>query len=93
MPKSCPIYFIADKPILLAQFVTNGQRTDYGAPSMLIVTPVEQFRNYYVFTTVDDPTFFTYLMIVIDTSLVMGIEVDGRLISSTGWKSVPGINF
>ena len=84
-----PVYITSTKPILVAQFVESGESNDYGAPSVVIVPPVEQYRNYYVFGVANDLSFENYLLLVVDYRQVVGVEVDGALVPPTGWTNVP----
>ena len=86
---SLPVYVISTKPILVAQFVESGETNDFGAPSVVIVPPVEQFRNYYVFAVSTAMSFQNYLLLVIDYQQVTGIDVDGTIIPSAGWRNIP----
>ena len=84
-----PIYITSTKPILVAQFVGSGESNDQGAPSVVIVPPVEQYRNYYVLGVANDLSFENYLLLVVDYRQVVGIEVDGTLVPPTGWTNIP----
>ena len=66
---------IADKPILVGQFVESDKLGDSGAPSLFLVPPVEQFKNYYVFGTTSDRTFSSYLVIIVDLRFISGMQV------------------
>merc|ERR1711976_1051776 len=80
----------ADKPILVAQFAesgTNQPNQRAGAPAMMLVPAVEQWRSdYYVYhagtTTMD-------IMLVAGVGRQNGIRVDGGQ-QRNGWTNFPG---
>ena len=71
-------YITADKPVLVASFDESPSEANYGAPTMSIIPPQEQFRNVYQFITPRDAGYTTYLMLVVEYNYRTGIIVDGN---------------
>ncbi len=85
-----PIFLSSTKPILVAQFVESAKRNDFGSPSVVLVPPAEQYRNYYVFSVSPNATFDNYLLLVVNRRHITGIEVDGDVVSPVGWTPMSG---
>lgn len=68
----------ADKPILVAQF-SNGQDWDdvVSDPFMMLVSPKEQFLGHYTFTTPASGFSGNFVNVVIPTSAVNSVKLDG----------------
>jgi hypothetical protein len=88
----------ADQPIAVGQFFAGENATANttfaspaeGDPSFILLPPVEQWRkNYTVLTSpgIRD----NYLGLVIDTTKVQSVNVDGTAVS--GWQTLSGTNF
>ena len=76
-------YITADKPVLVATFDESPSDTNYGAPTMAIIPPQEQFRNTYQFITPRDAGYTAYLMLVVEYNYRTGIVVDGNPVPSS----------
>ncbi|CAG2244970.1 unnamed protein product [Mytilus edulis] len=90
---------MADKPIALAFFAEGGCGSDQGDPAMILLPPIEQFAADYTFSTIKTPgnPFQNALTVVIPSTEVNGLSLDGHLMTSYHWqqncsisKTVPG---
>ena len=84
-------YIYSDKPILV-MFYTNS---DNGyLPSAMVITPAEQYHNYYLFNTFNAktetfPIFQVALTVVVNDIHKGGIILNGMLQVATGWTAIP----
>ena len=85
------VYMFADKPILV-MFYTNS---DNGIlPSALLVTPIEQYHNYYLFNSFLAKTqtftrFDVTLIIIVQSEYKDGVILNGFVQVATGWEVIP----
>ena len=93
IPSAQSVYITATKPILVAQFVESARPNDYGSPSLVVVPPIEQYRNFYVFSVSDDVSFDNYVLMTIDSRQTTGVEVDGVALPTSLWRTIPGQNW
>lgn len=87
----------ADKPIQVAQMFAGQNATagttrpDEGDPSLVLLPPVEQWRNSYTVLTAPG-TRDNYIGLVVDDARVASVQIDGAIVS--GWSAVlPGTTF
>jgi len=87
----------ADKPIQVAQLfagqnaTTGTTRPAQGDPSLVLLPPVEQWRNSYTVLTAPG-TRDNYIGIVVDDARVQSVQVDGSIVA--GWSALlPGTTF
>lgn len=78
----------ANKPIMVAQFVESQSGIKSGAPSMVLVPPVEQYKNNYVFSVPDGTDYQAYVLLVSRSGQTDRLMVDGIGISAS-WQEVP----
>lgn len=83
---------MADKPIALAFFAEGGCGSDQGDPAMILLPPIEQFAADYTFSTIKTPgnPFQNALTVVIPSTEVNGLSLDGHLMTSYHWQQVQG---
>ena len=79
----------ADKPIVVAQFSESDAGLDNGAPSMMMIVPVEQYKPSYRFVTDSDPQFTNYIAVIVNKDQYNEIRLDGNPLSNDGWLFVP----
>ena len=88
---------VADKPIMVAQFVQSQQSDDEPAdPAVMTVPSIQQYSYSYTFST---PTYsqagesyINYLMIVIRSTDQNGLILDGSSINPS-LNSIPGTDY
>ena len=78
----------ASKPLLLAQYVPGRQAGDGGAPSVVLVPPLEQFKSSYTFSVPTGAALTSYVMVVVLQTGAGFLQLDGRVLS-TSWTSLP----
>lgn len=83
---------IADKPIAVAFFAEGGCGSDNGDPAMILLPPLEQFAAEYTFSTIKNPgnPFQNALTVIIRSSEINGLLLDGSGVSSYHWRQVLG---
>ena len=79
----------ADKPVMVAQFVQGNTGQESGAPSMVMIPPVEQYKNNYVFSVPDGADLRSYLLLVAERDQTSRLMVDGLAVSAS-WRDIPG---
>ncbi len=87
------VILTSNKFFLVTQFMESENPADYGAPTMINVPPVQQYRNWYQFTTPGDVTYQTYLMLIVDYTYSSDMLIDGSRVNADGWTPVPGTNY
>ena len=85
----------SDKPIMVMQYADtqhgNGDKAD---PSMITVTPIEQYAADYTFTTprYTFGNYSNYFSFVINKSAKDGLRIDGHPIANGHYHNIPGTN-
>ena len=83
------------QPILLMQFsIGNTADSTLSDPSMLMISPIEQYRSSYLVRTAPDDLvlFSSYLAIIVTDSEKDGLRLDNKpLSSSVLWNKIPGL--
>ena len=79
----------ADKPVMVAQFVQGDSGQESGAPSMVMIPPVEQYKNNYVFSVPDGADLRSYVLLVAEQGHTSHLMVDGLAVSGS-WIDIPG---
>jgi pimeloyl-ACP methyl ester carboxylesterase len=82
------------QPALVAQY-SNGSLYDgvTSDPFMMIVPPIEQALNHYTFSTPGTNFSINYVNVLIPNSILNNITLDGGIVNSSLFTSIPGTNF
>ena len=87
---------VGSNPILAVQFSNgsefDGTETD---PFMLLLTPSEQFRDQYTFTTLDDESFATghFINVTAPAEGIPSLQIDGVNVDPSLFAPIPGTDF
>ncbi|XP_056004190.1 IgGFc-binding protein-like [Ostrea edulis] len=85
---------VADKPIMVAQFVQSQQSTsELSDPAMMIIPPWEQYGADYTFATpkYSQGSYNNYFMFIVEESQKSGLRVDGKSFpSGTKYNTISG---
>ena len=80
----------ANSPVLLVQFAIGASRepSEYGDPFMMMIPPVEQYRNNYTFVT--QSGFQNAVTIIVASQFLNTADVvlNGSSISSAAWTQI-----
>ena len=80
----------ASSPVLLVQFAIGASRepSEYGDPFMMVIPPVEQYRNSYTFIT--QSGFQNAVTIIVASQFLNTADVvlNGSSISSAAWTQI-----
>ncbi|HET6400177.1 MAG TPA: IgGFc-binding protein [Candidatus Kapabacteria bacterium] len=73
-------FITASAPVLVAEYAqsSNADSIKVGDPFMLLITPTEQFVNYYRFATPISGEWFHYINLVVPLDAEGSLRVDGR---------------
>jgi len=73
-------FVTASAPVLVAQYAqgSNADSIKIGDPFMLLITPTEQFVNYYRFATPIAGEWYHYINLVVPLDAEGSLRVDGR---------------
>ena len=84
----------ADKPILVAQY-SNGQDWDdvVSDPFMMLVPPTEQFLSEYTFATPANGFRSNFVNVVMPTSAVGGLTLDGAGVPAAEFNQIGSTEF
>jgi len=80
----------ASKPILVAQYAqgSDADSLKVGDPFMLLITPTEQFLDYYRFLTPVRGDWHHYMNVVVPIDAISSFRLDGESISSRYFKTI-----
>eukprot|EP00105_Crassostrea_gigas_P023961 XP_011444035.1 PREDICTED: SCO-spondin isoform X3 [Crassostrea gigas] len=85
---------VADKPIMVVQFVQSQQSSsEKSDPAMMIIPPTEQYGADYTFTTPKYSlgSYNNYFMFIVEESQASGLRIDGKAFpTSTSYKKISG---
>ena len=81
------VFITSDKPIQVAQFTISQSSSANGAPSMLLVPPLQQYLSFYAFTVPDNGAWSSSLMITVEAGKEEDIRLDDGQVS--GWSDIP----
>jgi len=79
----------ASNPVLVAQFsqgFSNGDKI--GDPMMMLISPTQQFLTKYRFTTPVKGFWDHYVNLVVPSSAIQTLKIDGRAIDSSRFKKL-----
>ncbi|XP_021365248.1 IgGFc-binding protein-like [Mizuhopecten yessoensis] len=86
--------FKSNNAIMVIQFVlSQSNNKDKHDPSMILITPEEQYLSNYMFTTprITGGSYENFLMIVVKTNQKSGLRLDGNeLPVNTNFQDIPG---
>ena len=73
-------FVTSSKPVLVAEYAqsSNADSVKIGDPFMLLITPTEQFVNYYRFATPIAGEWYHYINMVVPLDAEGSLRVDGR---------------
>lgn len=82
----------ADKPILVVQYIEGQQCTDRGAgdggdPAMILMVPMEQYLDKYIFLT---PNTYAHDYVVIIKPTTATVTLDGAAVGGTSYPVAAG---
>ena len=79
----------SDKPLLVMQFGLGNEFDDIGDPFMMMVTPVEQYSNNYIFNVLPEfSTNFITLIVTPEHFQPQDIIVDDANLENANWTEV-----
>jgi hypothetical protein len=83
-------FVTASKPVMVAQYATGSDADSVrvGDPFMVLVTPTEQFLNYYRFATPARGDWHHYINIVVPLEGLPSLRLDGAPVSSRFFKQI-----
>lgn len=75
-------FITASAPILVAEYAqsADADSVKMGDPFMLLITPTEQFLNYYRFATPVNGDWYHYINLVVPLDAEASLKVDGRTV-------------
>lgn len=83
-------FVTASAPVLVAEYA-QGSTADsikIGDPFMLLITPTEQFVNYYRFATPISGEWYHYINLVVPLDAEGSLRVDGRAVPARYFKKI-----
>lgn len=81
------VQITADKPVLVAQFAQGFKNGDsVGDPMLILVSPTQQFLNEYRFATPINGDWHHYINVVIPTSAIYELRLNGRRLDTADFK-------
>jgi hypothetical protein len=80
----------ASKPVLVAQYAQSSQADSIqvGDPFLMLITPTEQFLNYYRFVTPVNGQWHHYINLVVPMDAIRSLRVDGRPVPERYFKAI-----
>ena len=87
------VHIQSKKAVSVAQFLASGTSTqDHKDPGMLMIVPEELWRPHYIFTTPKNSItgFKHYIIIVVETTKMSDLKLDGNTIDQTNWRKFYG---
>ena len=82
-------YISSDKPLLVMQFGLGASLDGVGDPSMMMITPVEQYSNNYVFNVLPEfETNYITIYITPDDYQPQNIFVDNASLENSTWTTI-----
>jgi IgGFc binding protein/Secretion system C-terminal sorting domain len=92
-----PCIIESSHPALVMQYANGDdwdpEISDNGDPFMMLVPPVEQFLNSYIFSTALQGFDSNYVSITVLTSDISGLQIDGRPLSPSLFQTIAGSEF
>jgi hypothetical protein len=88
------LYITADKAILAIQY-SRGTQCDgnLGDPFMMLIPPYEQFLGNYTISTSDSGFPANYINLVVPTSAIGDVQVDGIVVPASGFTAIGTTGF
>ncbi len=83
-------FVTASAPVLIAEY-SQGSTADsiqVGDPMMMLITPTEQFLNYYRFATPINGSWHHYINLVVPLDAESSLRVDGRSVPIRYFKNI-----
>ncbi len=83
-------FVTASAPVLVAEYAqgSDADSIKVGDPMMILITPTEQFLNYYRFATPITGTWHHYINLVVPLGAEGSLRVDGRPVPIRYFKTI-----
>lgn len=80
----------SSKPVLVAEYAQSSEADSVkaGDPFMMLITPTEQFLNYYRFATPVRGEWHHYINLVVPIDAVNSLQVDGRPVPPRYFRTI-----
>lgn len=84
------VLIASNNPVLVAQYAhgSDDMRDRIGDPMMILITPTQQFLNYYQFATPVRGTWRHYINIVVPRKGLASLRLDGKAIDTTIFERI-----
>ena len=80
----------ASDRIMVTQFgISSVSFSDPSRPSMVVIPPISQYRSDYLFKTDDINNAINYVQLVVSTSDIQTLQIDGVDVTNVNWTAVP----
>ncbi len=92
-PGNSPLSAVATGQITAVQYYPSGttRPSDSANPAMALVPATSQYTNAYDFATFANIDGNNHVMVIIRSSDISGLSVDGVQQTTSGWQVVPGV--
>lgn len=93
-----PSFIETNHPVLMAQFAKGStvdfdENGSFGDPSMMLIAPTEQYVSDYRFTTTDRGIEFNYANVVIETSAISTLMLNGNVVSPDLFEQIRSTHY
>jgi hypothetical protein len=80
----------SSRPVLVAEYAQSSQAdtVQVGDPFLMLITPTEQFLNYYRFVTPVNGQWHHYINLVVPMDAIRSLRVDGRPVPERYFKTI-----